>query len=336
MAEVSRRFGTGSLRFALQQWDRCPQTKRQRHGRRAANTSWFSIGFVLNDIGNCGRNGLKMETTDGFLRTSRYGYITLKPLPGSVDVGSDTGHIMENVPIFGFEKNHSMRFPTVKRHFVRNQSFTSLWSALRSPRNNGCRGNGSAFIREFSSNGSRAEPLHKTKTGYYEVLGVTTVATQAQIKTAYYKQSFIYHPDRNAGSDDATARFSEISEAYTVLGNKALRRKYDRGLLSAADLTAAVRPSAKDTPGSTAKSGDSRHSVGRAGTQGGTFDFDQFYKSHYNEQLQRQQEIRVRKEEMLKRKTDTVGDKKLGRMFEIAVGMLLIFALGLIKNLNKG
>uniref|UniRef100_A0A3B3DAA6 DnaJ homolog subfamily C member 30, mitochondrial n=1 Tax=Oryzias melastigma TaxID=30732 RepID=A0A3B3DAA6_ORYME len=191
-----------------------------------------------------------------------------------------------------------------------------------------------AVHQHGDSNGSRAEPLHKTKTGYYEVLQVTPVATQAQIKTAYYKQSFIYHPDRNAGSDDATARFSEISEAYTVLGNKALRRKYDRGLLSAADLTAAVRPSARDTPGSSAKSGDSRHSVGRTGTQGGTFDFDKFYKSHYNEQLQRQQEIRVRKEEM--QKTDAVGDKKLGLMVEVAIVMLLIFAFGLIQNINKG
>uniref|UniRef100_A0A3Q3WES9 J domain-containing protein n=1 Tax=Mola mola TaxID=94237 RepID=A0A3Q3WES9_MOLML len=74
-----------------------------------------------------------------------------------------------------------------------------------------------------------SEPLYKSKTGYYEILDVVPGATQAQIKTAYYKQSFIYHPDRNAGSDAATVRFSEINEAYTVLGNKALRRKYDRG-----------------------------------------------------------------------------------------------------------
>uniref|UniRef100_A0A3P8UL44 J domain-containing protein n=1 Tax=Cynoglossus semilaevis TaxID=244447 RepID=A0A3P8UL44_CYNSE len=46
--------------------------------------------------------------------------------------------------------------------------------------------------------------LYKTKTGYYDVLGVSSSATQAQIKTAYYKQSFIYHPDRNSGSEEAT------------------------------------------------------------------------------------------------------------------------------------
>uniref|UniRef100_H2MJZ9 DnaJ homolog subfamily C member 30, mitochondrial n=1 Tax=Oryzias latipes TaxID=8090 RepID=H2MJZ9_ORYLA len=207
---------------------------------------------------------------------------------------------------------------SVKRHFVRSQCLISnLWSTLPSLRHKGRRENGSAFIREFSSNGARTEPLYKTKTGYYEVLQVTSVASQAQIKTAYYKQSFIYHPDRNAGSDDATARFSEISEAYTVLGNKALRRKYDRGLLSPADLTAAVRPSAKDT-------------------SGGTFDFDQFYKSHYSEQLQRQRDIRVRKEEIMNRKRETMEDRKLGRLFEVTIAVLLIFAFGLIRNIQRG
>uniref|UniRef100_A0A3B3UWH9 J domain-containing protein n=1 Tax=Poecilia latipinna TaxID=48699 RepID=A0A3B3UWH9_9TELE len=69
-----------------------------------------------------------------------------------------------------------------------------------------------------------SEPLYKTKTGYYDVLEVPTTATKAQIKTAYYKQSFAFHPDRNPGSAEATDRFSEISEAYTVLGDKVLRK----------------------------------------------------------------------------------------------------------------
>lgn len=335
MAELNRRLGTGSVRFALKLWDRYPQTKRQSHGRSAANASFFSVGLVLDDIENCGRSGLKNGATDGYSRPSRYSYITLKALPGSVDVGSDTRPFAGKASVF--EDNNVTRFPAVKRHFVRSQCFISnLWSTLPSLRHKGRRENGSAFIREFSSNGARTEPLYKTKTGYYEVLQVTSVASQAQIKTAYYKQSFIYHPDRNAGSDDATARFSEISEAYTVLGNKALRRKYDRGLLSPADLTAAVRPSAKDTSGGSAKRGSSSSSVGKVGTQGGTFDFDQFYKSHYSEQLQRQRDIRVRKEEIMNRKRETMEDRKLGRLFEVTIAVLLIFAFGLIRNIQRG
>uniref|UniRef100_A0A3B4ZBI5 J domain-containing protein n=1 Tax=Stegastes partitus TaxID=144197 RepID=A0A3B4ZBI5_9TELE len=45
------------------------------------------------------------------------------------------------------------------------------------------------------------------KTAYYEILEVSPSATQAQIKTAYYKQSFVYHPDRNAGNDELRLLF---------------------------------------------------------------------------------------------------------------------------------
>uniref|UniRef100_A0A7N8YLX0 DnaJ homolog subfamily C member 30, mitochondrial n=1 Tax=Mastacembelus armatus TaxID=205130 RepID=A0A7N8YLX0_9TELE len=192
------------------------------------------------------------------------------------------------------------------------------------------------FIREYSGNGTRSEPLYKSKTGYYEVLEVSPSATQAQIKTAYYKQSFIYHPDRNAGSEEATVRFSEISEAYTVLGSKMLRKKYDRGLLSQADLTMTPRPSAKDATGSSAKQQtERRRSVVGAGSGGGIFDFDGFYKSHYGEQLQRQRDIRVRKEEMMKKKQETIGQKKMGRMMEMGVAALLAMAVGLVISIRR-
>uniref|UniRef100_A0A3Q2PNG2 DnaJ heat shock protein family (Hsp40) member C30 n=1 Tax=Fundulus heteroclitus TaxID=8078 RepID=A0A3Q2PNG2_FUNHE len=87
--------------------------------------------------------------------------------------------------------------------------------------------------------------LHRSKTAYYDILKVSPSATQSQIKTAYYKQSFIYHPDKNLGRQDATQRFSQISEAYTVLGNISLRRKYDRGILSQSDLQSSGKPSSR-------------------------------------------------------------------------------------------
>uniref|UniRef100_A0A3Q3GAZ0 J domain-containing protein n=1 Tax=Labrus bergylta TaxID=56723 RepID=A0A3Q3GAZ0_9LABR len=56
------------------------------------------------------------------------------------------------------------------------------------------------------------------ETAYYDILKVSSNATQSQIKTAYYKQSFIYHPDKNPGSDEATQLFSEITYLiYTLL-----------------------------------------------------------------------------------------------------------------------
>lgn len=192
------------------------------------------------------------------------------------------------------------------------------------------------FIRNYAGNGSRSEPLYRTKTGYYDLLGVSPSATQAQIKTAYYKQSFAYHPDRNRGSEEATERFSEISEAYAVLGNKGLRKKYDRGLLSLSDLTGRAKPSSGvSTGGSAERQAGSRRSVMGTDLREKVFDFDGFYKTHYGDQLQRQRDIRLRREEMLRRKQDTVGDTTLGRMTEIGVGMLLVFAVGILLSLGQ-
>jgi DnaJ-class molecular chaperone len=64
------------------------------------------------------------------------------------------------------------------------------------------------------------------QTNYYKVLGVKHQSTDVEIKKAYYKLSFEYHPDKNSGVD--TELFNSISEAYSVLSNSELRIEYDR------------------------------------------------------------------------------------------------------------
>lgn len=66
-----------------------------------------------------------------------------------------------------------------------------------------------------------------TKRDYYEILGVTRSATEAELKSAYRKLALKWHPDRNK-EKDAEAKFKEINEAYEVLGNKDKRAKYDQ------------------------------------------------------------------------------------------------------------
>jgi len=61
---------------------------------------------------------------------------------------------------------------------------------------------------------------------YYEVLGVERNASQDEIKRAFRKLAFKYHPDRNK-APDAEERFKEISEAYAVLSDPEKRRQYD-------------------------------------------------------------------------------------------------------------
>lgn len=66
-----------------------------------------------------------------------------------------------------------------------------------------------------------------TKRDYYEILGVTRTATEAELKTAYRKLALQWHPDRNKDKG-AEAKFKEINEAYEVLSNQEKRAKYDQ------------------------------------------------------------------------------------------------------------
>jgi molecular chaperone DnaJ len=63
---------------------------------------------------------------------------------------------------------------------------------------------------------------------YYEVLGVTRGAGEAELKSAFRKLAMKYHPDRNPDDKDAEIRFKEINEAYQVLSDPQKRAAYDR------------------------------------------------------------------------------------------------------------
>jgi curved DNA-binding protein len=61
---------------------------------------------------------------------------------------------------------------------------------------------------------------------FYEVLGLDRKASADEIQRAYRKLARTYHPDVNKdpGAED---RFKEISEAYDILSDPDLRKRYD-------------------------------------------------------------------------------------------------------------
>ncbi|MBN2334664.1 molecular chaperone DnaJ [Candidatus Bathyarchaeota archaeon] len=65
------------------------------------------------------------------------------------------------------------------------------------------------------------------KRDYYEVLGVERGASPDDVKRAFRKLAFQYHPDRNK-EPEAEEKFKEISEAYAVLSDEQKRQQYDR------------------------------------------------------------------------------------------------------------
>lgn len=67
-----------------------------------------------------------------------------------------------------------------------------------------------------------------SKRDYYEVLGVSKSASEAEIKKAYRQMAIKYHPDKNPDDKTAEDKFKEAAEAYEVLSNPEKRQRYDR------------------------------------------------------------------------------------------------------------
>lgn len=63
---------------------------------------------------------------------------------------------------------------------------------------------------------------------YYKILGVSSTATDDEIKKAYRKLARKYHPDVNPNDKEAHKKFQEINEANEVLSDPDKRKKYDK------------------------------------------------------------------------------------------------------------
>ena len=77
----------------------------------------------------------------------------------------------------------------------------------------------------------------------YDILEIKPNSTENEIKKAYHRLAFLYHPDKN-NNQDANDKFQKISYAYQILINSNTSWKsVTTGTLSG---TVAIRDSSED------------------------------------------------------------------------------------------
>lgn len=67
---------------------------------------------------------------------------------------------------------------------------------------------------------------------YYEILGLSSGASQNEIKKRFKHLARKYHPEINPGDSHAENLYRSISEAYAVLSNPSSKKQYDRQEIS--------------------------------------------------------------------------------------------------------
>ncbi|KHJ88736.1 DnaJ domain protein [Oesophagostomum dentatum] len=105
----------------------------------------------------------------------------------------------------------------------------------------------------------RSHPVYCLLDDYYDVLGVDRHASKETIRTAYHARARLWHPDKNADSEQSKEKFVQLQRAYAVLSDPHKRTIYDR--VGTMGLDVADRYSEDQRPSMTDVAGDSKWAI---------------------------------------------------------------------------
>ncbi|KAL3141419.1 hypothetical protein ABBQ32_004988 [Trebouxia sp. C0010 RCD-2024] len=84
---------------------------------------------------------------------------------------------------------------------------------------------------------------HSQQQTYYQLLGLTFLASHEEIRSAYKRLALLWHPDRNSQClrDLALAKFRALQQAYSVLSRPDRRKAYHMEFLECWDMRVSLK-----------------------------------------------------------------------------------------------
>lgn len=83
---------------------------------------------------------------------------------------------------------------------------------------------------------------------HYDLLELSPLADEADVRQAYRRQAQKWHPDRNGGTLEASERFMQVRLAYEVLSSPSRRREYDEQLFEPPAASPSSTPPSEPAP----------------------------------------------------------------------------------------
>ena len=188
----------------------------------------------------------------------------------------------------------------------------------------------------FNNNAKRyLSSVATAPVNHYKTLGLSSKATQSEIKSAYYKLSKVFHPDVNGQNEEAAVKFRQITAAYEVLGNIKLRKMYDRGLLPR-ESTFYPDTTGEDfeekKPSSPYKRTRSQPMTGRTEH----YNFDEWARLHYGYAMNRKQTAKASKAAQEAQRIDLKAESQTDKLLALVViGILTLFGLNYAGHIDS-